>query len=93
MTGGNDFSPLESRERGGFRGGRCLQSEGPALSPDWTEREGRGNWRVTSVERRRPSPRNEHSTCFLGESQGSDLIWEPEHPWSTPTAASGHEQL
>lgn len=48
MTGGNDFSPLESRERGGFRGGRCLQSEGPARCPDWTEREGRGNWRVTS---------------------------------------------
>ena len=69
MTGGNDFSPLESRERDELTGERGLLSEGPALSPEWTGRAGRGNERETSVERRRPSPWNKQSTCFLEESR------------------------
>lgn len=93
MTGGNDFSPSESRERGRLTGGRCLLSEGPALSPEWTGRAGRGDERETSVVRRRPSPWNKQNTCFLEESQGSDLTQEPVHPRSTPTAVSGCEQL
>lgn len=45
MTGGNGFSPLESGERDELTGGRCLLSEGPALSPEWTGRAGRGDER------------------------------------------------
>ena len=86
-------SPHWSPERGMSLqegGAFCLKDQlYPQSGQGWQEED----MRETSVERRHPSLWNKQSTCFLEESQGSDLIQEPVRPQSTPTAVSGCEQL